>query len=571
MARPSSPFLRSTPPNPRPGREARVVRRTSIQHWIAATLCAVAAFADPILVTRSVTGPGTADAQTGAMSWDDRGRYALLHSMASDLVPGQNTPPSSNARLFLWDSVTGEMRLVAHDVGLPTTSSNFGGDAPGQISGDGDWVLLASHGEDLVAGQVDTPNTRDVFLWHRPTDTMTLVSHAVGNPAQAANGPSALTGSVFADGVRLPRMSSDGRFVVYQSLATDLVAQPQADAFEDVYLFDRTTGLNRLVSHAPSLPTTPLQGASKEATISADGRWVAFESTTSGFGPIIDLNGGADVFLWDRDAPASSPTVLLSRIDAAGSQTGDAPSTAALVTDDGSAVIFTSVASNLLGVTSDTNGASDVFRFERATGGLSLVSHRAVFVHQTANAAAGPRVAANVDGSIIAFASQASNHVSGQIDSNAALDVFLWTNPTLQLVSHVPGSPTTAGNGTSTLPWLDPVGIRVVFESTSTDLAAGQVDTQPTARFDAFSWDRASDTTTLLSHLPGDSLTTGNDTSFLTGIARRGRAAAVVSLATDFAGPDTNLSPDAFLVRVGLIFADGFESGGTGDWSATSP
>lgn len=532
---------------------------------------APAALADPILVSRAVGETGTANDGSTSLAWDAVGRFALLHSRATNLVAGQNTPPG-NTRLFLWDAWTGEMQLVGHDVGLPTTSTNSTGDRPGQISADGNWVVFASAGQNLVSGQVDVNPAADVFLWHRATDTTILVSHVAGSPVTTGNGESRLTlDDTFADPVRLPRISADGRYITYVSLASDLVAPSSSGGFHNVYVFDRTSGVNRLVSHLPSSATTPGAGDSRTGTISADGRWIAFESTASDLVALTtDTNRGNDVFLWDRDASPASAARLVSHTDVSGLVAGNGPSNGAIVTDDGSAVVFTSLASNLRGVTSDTNAASDVFRLERSTGTLSLVSHRAAFLHQSGNAAAGARVAVNGDGSVIAFTSEATNHVPNQIDTNGARDIFVWSNPALRLVSHSVGSPTTSANGSSTLPWLDLVGGRLTFHSEATDLIDDQVDPS-VFTFDVFSWERDRDESTLLSHRQDDPLATGNEDSFLTGLSRGGRVASIVSLASDLVPEDGNTNSDAFLHRLGLLFLDGFETGDTGSWSAVVP
>jgi hypothetical protein len=86
------------------------------------------------------------------------------------------------------------------------------------VSADGRWEVITSQATDLVAGQVDVASTWDVFLRDNLAGTVTLVSHVVGAPATAANSHS------FG-----PAISADGAFIVFQSLATDLVAGTDAN------------------------------------------------------------------------------------------------------------------------------------------------------------------------------------------------------------------------------------------------------------------------------------------------------------------------------------------------------
>ncbi|MDQ4134219.1 MAG: hypothetical protein M3179_13705 [Actinomycetota bacterium] len=146
-------------------------------------------------------------------------------------------------------------------------------------SADGAVAVFVTRATDLVPGQVDTNAAYDVFLFEPGTGAVTLVSGAAGSATTTANGTS---GS--------PRLSADGRFVVYESTATDLVTgQTDVPDGYDILLFDRITGANALVSDVPGSMTTTATNAggsnfSRSATISADGAYVAFNSRATNTG-----------------------------------------------------------------------------------------------------------------------------------------------------------------------------------------------------------------------------------------------------------------------------------------------
>src|SRR3982750_1294861 len=105
--------------------------------------------------------------------------------------------------------------LASHEAPKPATASPQDGQLDYSdlgISADGRYVVFASLGTRLAPGQRDTNKATDVFLYDRVTGASTLVSHASGDPATAADGLSA--GAA---------ISADGNFVVFFSTAGNLV------------------------------------------------------------------------------------------------------------------------------------------------------------------------------------------------------------------------------------------------------------------------------------------------------------------------------------------------------------
>ncbi|HKX61820.1 MAG TPA: hypothetical protein VJS65_08245 [Verrucomicrobiae bacterium] len=187
-----------------------------------------------------------------------------------------------------------------------------------------------------------------------------------GAPATSVISRAAQGSTTAGGGSYQPALSGDGRYVGFSSYAPDLVAPAIDSHYLNVFLRDRLEGQISLISVA----TNGAAGGDENsvaAAVSADGRFVAFESAAGNLAP-NDTNGVSDIFL--RDTKAGT-TILVSRqLD--GRTAFRQKSVAPLLSSDGRWVVFESTAPNL--VNNDTNNASDIFLFDRATGGISLVS-----------------------------------------------------------------------------------------------------------------------------------------------------------------------------------------------------
>src|SRR5438552_5705991 len=155
------------------------------------------------------------------------------------------------------------------------------------LSADGRFVAFDSAATDLVAA--DTNGVSDVFVHDRQTGATERVSVASGG-AQG-NGSSGLIGFAFP-----PALSADGRFIAFVSFATNLVAGDTNGA-TDVFVHDRLTGTTERVSVASG--GTEGNDASLGFALSADGRFVAFQSDATNL-VAGDTNGATDVFVHDR-------------------------------------------------------------------------------------------------------------------------------------------------------------------------------------------------------------------------------------------------------------------------------
>jgi Tol biopolymer transport system component len=217
--------------------------------------------------------PADSESYSPAISAD--GRYVVFWSFATNLVPGQ-VDVAATQDLFVFDRETGETSLVSHVPGYPATAAGLRDSllTPVELSANGRFIAFHSTLPNLVPGQVDAKENADVFLHDQFAGTTVLVSHAASSPVTVGNGPSQSFWS--EDSLS---MSADGRFLVYESLSTDLVAGAEdTNGHSDIFLYDRLTGTSSLVSHAGGAPLRAGDGASQIPRISADGSHIAFLS-----------------------------------------------------------------------------------------------------------------------------------------------------------------------------------------------------------------------------------------------------------------------------------------------------
>ena len=165
----------------------------------------------------------------------------------------------------------------------------------------------------------------------------------------AARGGGGGTGDSSAGTEKGLDVSADGRYVVFSSYATDLVAHDTNNQ-RDVFVRDTRTGRTRLVS--VGVGGAQGNGESREGSISADGRYVAFNSFATNLVP-GDTNNSPDVFV--RDLRTGRTTLASAGPNGLADNGAHQPEISA----DGKHVVFTSGSTNL--VADDTNGTEDVF------------------------------------------------------------------------------------------------------------------------------------------------------------------------------------------------------------------
>jgi Tol biopolymer transport system component len=319
------------------------------------------------------------------------GRFVAFISAATNLVPGDTNLLTDD--VFVHDRANGvTSRVSVNSAGVQGNDTCLSL----SISADGRYVAFGSGASNFAPG--DTNEASDVFVHDRTTGATSLVS-------------ADLAGVPGNDGsYEQPSISADGRFVAFRSRASNLVLGDGSHV-DDVFVRDRETETTTRVSVDSAGGEGNAMSAS--ASISADGRFVAFESGASNLVP-GDTNMHFDVFVHDR---VSGITLRVST-DSGGTQANGA-SREPSVSPNGRFVAFWSDASNL--VPGDTNGTSDVFVHDRLTGVTSRASVDSAGVQGNSRSAHRPSISA--DGRIVAFPSDASNLVPG--DTNGVRDVFV--------------------------------------------------------------------------------------------------------------------------------------------------
>jgi Tol biopolymer transport system component len=351
--------------------------RYSIVTMLVVAASAAAAFAGPAgtrteLISRASDGVKASGGSSLNPFTSPDGRFVAFESSATNL-PGAGPDP----QVYLRDRQTAETILISKTSdGLPATG---GGSHSPSISVDGRFVAFDSYATNLP-GSIG-PSYSQVYLHDRQTGTTELVSQSTGG-AQAQRG--------FSDDASI---SGDGRFVLFESKARNLPgALPGGQ--DQVYLRDLATNTTRLVSRTTD--GVPANADSEDPSISTDGRFLGFESEAT------NLPGGlgvADqVYVRNRQA---NETILVSQ-NAAGSP-ADANSEDLSVSADGRFVGFESAATNLVGA----GPWRQVYLRDRELGKTILISK----ANGGKPASGGRSEDASVsgDGLSVAFESRATN------------------------------------------------------------------------------------------------------------------------------------------------------------------
>jgi Tol biopolymer transport system component len=327
-------------------------------------------------------------------------------------------------------------------------------------------------------------------------------------------------------------ISADGRYIAFESDAANLVAGDTNKA-TDVFVQDRRTGRVSRVS----VSSSEGQGSGGYPAISADGRYVAFVSYSA---KLVrgDTNGAADIFVRDRRAGTTS-RVSVARSGGQGNAISFSPDISA----DGRYVTFLSDASDL--VAADTNHVTDVFVRDRRTGTTNRIN-LSVTGRQGNNTSSSAAVSA--DGRRVAFSSTASNLVAG--DTNAVEDVFVRDLRTAATTRISVSSTGSQANGTAAAPAVSADGRYVTFSSTASNLTPGHTDRS----WDVFVRDLRTSTTTWVS--PSALGTEGDSAvgSLMSVISGNGRYVSFMSTAANLVAGDTNGVEDVFVrdLRAGI-------------------
>ncbi len=401
--------------------------------------------------------------------------------------------------------------------------------------------------------------------------------------------------------------SADGRFVVFESDATNLVPA-DGNGLRDVFVRDRLLGTTTRVSEA--LGGGDAFGESRYPSISEDGRWIAFSSDAPNL-VIDDTNGFQDVFVWDRtsglmarasmgwygdecNGDSRTPSIsrdsrylafrsgatnivpgvvvkiyvrdLITGVNEAASltwenQPEDGGSWYPHISADGRHVAFPSNSTNL--VPFDENGVNDIFMRDLDHGVTTMISVN--IDGEDANGHSGG-FGISANGRFAGIFSNADNLLPPGEDTNGVGDAFvrdLLLGVTERVSVDSSGNQGNADSGSAT---LDGSGRYSAFQSDASNLAPGDGN----GATDIFGRDRADGLTTLLTITAAGVQADGDCTNPT--LSADGRFVVFRSVATNLVPDDTNGFQDVFVAYgPATLLADGFEAGDTTRWSLSVP
>jgi len=371
------------------------------------------------------------------------------------------------------------------------------------VSSDGRYVAFASAASNLIAG--DTNGHEDIFVYDNQTGTTTRVS-------VASNGGEGNNASY------TPVISGNGRYVIFESLASNLVAGDTNNSY-DVLVHDRVTaqtnrlGSNSLVSFCP-------------CGLSSDGRYAAFTANDLGGAPF----SGKYIFLYDTQESTASQV----HINNSGTP-GNGGVSSLAVSADGSWLAYSSTSTNLCD--GDTNGLEDVFLREQASGNTIRVSVTSSGVQSNGQSR---NAAISGDGRYVAFDSMATNLVSPYSNPWHS-DVYVHDRSTGQTSLASQSSTGEGGNSISSGPAVSGNGRYIAFSSYSDNLVSSDTNGMQ----DVFVRDRQEGKTYMLSSRLD--LLQANKASYWPALSSEARFVAFTSEATNLVGSDTNGKTDVFL------------------------
>ena len=364
--------------------------------------------------------PGNAPSFHPSISGD--GRYVAFSSLASDFVLGDtNALPD----VFVRDVTSGTTVLVS----TAPDGTPGGGDST-SMSSDGRYVAFTSDAPLVVD---DTNGRSDLYVHDRDADGNGIFDEATGtSTVRVSVATDGTQGNDFSYG----RISPNGRFVAFVSLATNLVANDQPlctfdgvifQNCSDVFLRDRDADGNGIFDEQGGVTTTLVTRTSGTNGAQADG--FSGDPGVDDNGDVVFSSSAANLGATPGSAAAfvreNSPTEPLTLV-------GQGNSNGSSISDDGRFISFDTASPLVLG---DTNNTGDAYVYDRLT---NMYRRASVTADGAEVGLGGVDPVISGDGLQVLFASPANNLVAG--DTNGVFDLFA-----RDLGAPVGGVPTEPG------------------------------------------------------------------------------------------------------------------------------
>lgn len=413
--------------------------------------------------TSVVSGLAPEAVSSGAALITPDGRYSLFGSSQSGLVAGVESDGVAT-QLYRYDRVLDQTILIsraAANANQPVVGIVGGG----RISADGRFVTFITAATNVVDGYQSptSVNPSQLYLFDCDTGSTVLITRSVADP---------LMGSQSTPTV--PAISADGARVSFLSVASDLVAGYTSGVsggspVANLYVYNRHTNSVILASHQASNARKGADSAILSVRLAEDGNSVVFQTRAVTLVPGF-TGGGGDVFHYDV---TTNVVTLITR--ALGSTGNVGVSGVGLSAISGDArYVFVNTPLTIMTGFVDGNGPSvrDVYRIDRQSGVIELISHEAGVLQKGGNGESGiSRVSA--DGQVVAFTSRATNLVAGMTPGTADTVysyVYDFGTNSCSLVSHLPGQPLQPTSNQPGNPVLSGNGRYVYFRSIAEDI-----------------------------------------------------------------------------------------------------
>lgn len=439
-----------------------------------------------------IENQGDGDSDAAQITPD--GRFVVFRSLSSNLVSG-----ASGLQIYRKDLRTNAIALVSSTDGTADHQGNSG-DGPPNITADGRLVVFCTAATNLLQGV----SGLQIYLKDLQTGLLTLIS---SNDSTATNQGD--------DDSQSPEITPDGHFIVFSSIASNLVSETSG---RQIFLKNLQNDTLTLVSSSDG-SAAPLESGSRgNPKISTTGRFVVFDSWISN---IISGEWGSQVYQMDLQSRTLSLTSLTGL---AAADQGNRGSYNPQITPDKHFAVFECASSNLIADTSRT--VVQICRKDLQTGAIALVSSTDGTSATEANGQSdNPQISA--DGRFVVFSSGSSNLVAG----SSGLQIYLKDLQTeeITIVSSIDGTASQQGDLWTMSPQITPDGRFVVFLSNSSNLIANE----SSSGWQIYRKELPNGPITLVSSIDGTVANEANDQSYAPQITADGRFVVFYSHATN--------------------------------------
>lgn len=490
------------------------------------------------LVSRNADG-NKAEEGVGALGVSGDGRYAVLSTPAGNLVPDDTNgrsdlfvadaewaPGGGTATGFAAPTASAPVPWTRPPAPVPTRSAVLVSARPdgtavggweGSASADGRYVVLGSTAAELDPTLADDPTAagsgQEVFL-------RDVTNGMVDRVSDGLDGTGGNRSSSMAS------VSATGRWVLYESVATNIVAGDlDREADHDLFLWDRVTGQTTWVTRPAPEQADQSKGPMYGGALSPNGTWVAFWSEVSTEPGQVVSTGYRRLYAWNRVTGEYARMELPLGPSSFSTDASWGAQGPVSVSNDGK-VVFASDSWYI--ERKPGRNAVDVFLWNAVTNGLTVVNRTPTGARTAEGASTRPRISA--DGKVVVYESQAVDLVAG--DVNDAPDIFAWNAAakTTRLVSRTPsGGPADGG---SVWPTVSADGSVIAFISYASNMAPGDSNRGP----DGYVW-RAGSGILQVAPSPAISPNEATETAAITG---DGKSVVIGTLAWNWGVADTN-------------------------------